>query len=263
VQGLLVALVGGLLAQVGSLAVQRSDISTPDTPRYLYIIVALLLPLIGLAVSGVTLRAGRAVVGLFLAYLVVTQGVVLLAAERPLESPRLHTDVLGYASLLQRGEPVYPTAMAIDVDERSVGTWAATGKLGSLAGVPEQAVSDARALTQVRLVPTGPPRVVAGELTPAPGQVRSGRCETTATTTGELAATLAIGPARTVSVVAPNGGHLAFQVVGQGPASRLVQVPLDPHRTYWFTAARDLSVQVVASEGQALRLCAGEMDAGS
>ncbi len=251
--GLAIAFTGGLLAQVASLAIQRGDISLPETPRYTYVFVALMLPVIGLALTALSTRAGRLVAGLVVIYLAVTQAVVLVAAERDLEAPELQTDVLGMAVLLQADEPVFPTVLAVDVDEVSVGTWADRGDLGPLGAVPPQAVSDARALTQVRLV--GEPQQGAGTIDPPGDAPAAASCLVTETTPGALAATLELSPGASVSVVAPDGGELAYQVVGGGPASELVTVPVQPNATYWFTVAVPLTLDVVAAQGQPLELC--------
>jgi spore maturation protein SpmB len=254
--GIFAAFLGGLVAQIGSLAIQRGDISLPDTPRYVYVFVALMLPMIGLALSSPWPRAGRYAAGVVALYLVLTQAVVFLANERPLERPQLQSDVLGMAVLTEGGEEMFPVVLAVDVDEESVGAWADRGDLGDLDAVPPQAVSDVRAQTQVR-VTAEPPAAGPGTIDPVGDDVVAGPCLTTATTPGALAATLELTPDTAVSVVAPDGGELAFQVVGTGPASRLMTVPVQPRQTYWFTVAVPLSLDVVAKQGQPLELCAG------
>lgn len=255
VVGLLAAFIGGLLAQVGSLAISRGDVSLPETPRYVYVVVALLLPLVGLALSGYRGRVARGLVGLFLVYLVLTQGLVLVAGERLQEQPLLQRQVLGLAALTERGEDVFPTELAVDVNDETVGVWVERGDLGDLGAVPPEAVSDARALAEVR-VESAPPRGAdPGGLVSAGDEVVTDGCATTVTTPGDLAATLALDPSSTVSLTAEDGGEIAFQVVEPGPASRLVTVPVMPNQTYWFSTTEELTVDVVASQGQSLRIC--------
>lgn len=255
VVGLLTAFVGGLVAQVGTLAVNRGDISLPETPRYVYVVVALLLPLVGLALSGQRTRVARGLVGVFIAYLVLTQGLVLVAGERAQEHPALQTQVLGLAALVDSGEDVFPTDLAVDVNVQTVGAWAERGDLGDLSAVSPGVVSDARALAEVRLAPTAPEGAQPGGLVSAGDDPVRGGCATTVTTPGDLAATLSLTPQTTVSVTAADGGEVAFQVVDPGPASTLVTGPVQPNQTYWFAATEALRLDVVASQGQSLRIC--------
>jgi hypothetical protein len=220
-----------------------------------YVFVALMLPLIGLALTFPAGRAVRALVGLFVGYLVITQAAVLVARERSLEDPQLRADVLGLGVLTEEGEDVLGSDLAVDVHERSVGAWAERGDLGDLGAVPDQWVSDVRGVLQVSVRPSPPGDAEPGGLLSAGDETISGQCVTTVTTPGELAATLELDPGTTVSVVAPNGGELGYQVVEPGPAGRLVTVPVEPNRTYWFAVTEPLTLDVVAKQGQPLEFC--------
>ena len=119
----LCALTSTALLQVASFAVNRSDISPADSPRYLYFVVGLLLPAVGVALTAAIGRVGQLTVAALLVYLVVTQGLVLVAAERPLEQSSMRGDVRGIAHLIVRGEPVAPVALAQDVDVAAITKW--------------------------------------------------------------------------------------------------------------------------------------------
>jgi spore maturation protein SpmB len=255
VGGVLVALVGTLSVQVVSLAVQRADLGAPDTSRYVYVVVALVLPLIGLVLTGPWPRAGRRLAATLVGYLVLTQGIELVAVAQAAGLPGLRADVLGLAVLAESGERLFPTGLASHVDQRSVGIWAARGDLGHLRATPAQAVSDARVLAQVRVTDVRPEDTGPGAVLRAPGEVAPGSCVVTATRPAERAAVLELTSATTVSVMSPDGGQLAYRVVAPGPGSRSVTVPLLRNQTYWITVAAPLTVDVLAVDGQPLELC--------
>jgi hypothetical protein len=255
VAGVLVALGGTLGAQLVSLAVQRADLGPPDSSRYVYIVVALVLPLVGLVLTGPWPPAGRSLAAALVGYLILTQAVELMARAQPLEHPELRSDVLGLAVLAESGERLFPTGLASHVDQQSVAAWAARGDLGDLGATPAQAVSDARASAQVRVTDVRPEKTEPGTVVPAPVEVPSGPCVVTATRPGERAAILELTPATSVSVLSPDGGELAYRVVAPGPGSRSVTVPLQRNQIYWITVAAPLTVEVLAVEGQPLELC--------
>lgn len=255
VRGVLVALVGTLGVQVVSLAVQRADLGAPDTSRYVYIVLALVLPLIGLVLTGPWPAAGRRVAATVVGYLVLTQGVELVAVAQVAGLPGLRADVLGLAVLAESGEPLFPTGLASHVDHQSVGIWAARGDLGDLRATPAQAVSDARVLAQVRVTDVRPEDTGPGAVVRAPDEVAPGYCVVTATRPAERAAVMELTRATTVSVVSPDGGQLAYRIVAPGPGSRSVTVPLLRNQTYWITVAAPLTVDVLAVDGQPLEFC--------
>jgi hypothetical protein len=254
----IVVLLANLALQVATLAVGRNDISTPDASRYVYFVIALLLPVIGAALTDLADNVGRLLPLGVVAYLVATQGLVLLAAERPLEAPQMRADVMGLAALIEQRRPVGDTSLATDLDTQTIQKWLDEGAIGNLHDLPKQAVLDATALGMVSVVGT-PKTVAAGNV--LVGQQRlggvPGACATATPPPGQRAALLELSPGQTVSVAVDVPANLTYRVLGRdGSASRLVGLPATPHAPLWLQVTEPLKIEVIADTGQDLTFCA-------
>jgi hypothetical protein len=248
---------GTALLQAAVFTAGRVDISLPDIPRYHYFLIALLLPLFGVALSRAVVPLGRTLIAGVLAYLVVTQGLLLVARERELENPQIQADVLGVAGLISTGEPVRDIKLVEHLTTRAISAWVDEGTLGNLDTVSDQAVRDGRALAQVATGDSRPAGTSAGTVTEAVAgsAVAAGACESVSAQPGQVAATLQLSPGQTVSVRLDDPGALVYRVVDVGGTSRPIGVPVPVNGTRWVTTSTALTLDVVADTGQTLTFC--------
>lgn len=247
------------LLQVLSFAVNRNDISTPDTSRYLYFVIALSLPLIGAALVHVArVPWQKAVMGIFIAFLVGHQGLMLVQQERQFESPQLRADTLGLARLISDGVPVRSVALAVDVNTASITKWVEEGTLGDLTTVPAQHVLDARAIGLVANHRQQEPGTTVGDavLPGAAHALRPGDCAVASVTPGSVAAVVTLEPGETVAVQAEGAGGIAYRLVDGEVRSRTLTIETQAHETRWLSTPVPLRLEVMAVEGEDVGFCA-------
>jgi len=266
----LTSITGTALLQVASFAVNRNDISTPDTSRYLYFVIGLSLPLLGVVLSRFTRSPWQtALVGGILVYLVIEQGLLLVSQERQYESPQLQHDTLGLAALIEAGEPVDSVALAVDVNTTSITKWVEEEALGTLSDVPAQYVLDARGFGQVASHPDQPADTTAATVRPAAGSARGtadgvgdgaplgpGACAATSVVPGSVAATVSLQPGTTVAVTVEDGTSLVYRVLQGDARSRTIGITVPVNGTRWLTSRTTMELELVADSGQDLTVCA-------
>jgi hypothetical protein len=242
-----------------SFALNRNDISTPDTSRYLYFVVALSLPLIALALQALARTPARALlVGVLVCYLVVEQGLLLVAEERQYEAPVVQQETLGLARLIADGEQVYSIAYGVDVNTASITRWVQQGALGDLSRVGPQAVLDARAAGQVRNDraprPDAPADGIA-QVAGAAGALGPHSCSTAEVVPGAVAARVRLEPGQTLGVTLEDRGALTYRAVDSGLHSAVQTIKAPVHETRWFSTLTPLTLEFVATAGERLRFC--------
>ncbi len=255
----LVSMTAAALLLVAMFAINRNDISDPDTSRYLYFVIALSLPLIGAALAHLAATPWAArLVAVFVAYVIVQQGLLLLAEERRLESPQLRADTLGLARLIDEGAPVVSVALGVDVNTESITKWVREGALGRLEDVPDQFVLDARAIGLVSGFEQRPPDSGTGVVRPGDAHaepLRAGACQTVGASSGAIAATLSLSPGQTVSMTAEHTGLLRYRVVDRGERSRQMKLEVPVNDARWITTRVPLELEVVTGSGLDVTFC--------
>jgi hypothetical protein len=252
----LTVLLANVLLQTLSLAIGRNDISAPTASRYIYFVIALLLPLVGVALTEASLRFGRLLPLGVVAFLVLTQGVALVSAERQFESPQMRADVVGLAALLEQHRPVADTFLAIDLDTATIKKWVAEGALDKTEHVTDQQLRDAAALGLVSVKPS-PETAAAGDVLVGDERLGtvSGACATATPPPGAPAARAALSPGQTFSVTLDTPGNVTYDVRVGKASSRLMHVSAAPHSPLWFVVTEPMTLEVVADTGQDLTFC--------
>jgi hypothetical protein len=197
------------------------------------------------------------VAGLFIAFLVVHQGLMLVQQERRFESPQLRADTLGLARLISDGVPVYSVALGVDVNTTSITKWVEEGTLGDLAAVPDQHVLDARAIGLLANHRGQLPETTVGDvvLSGAGTALAPGSCAVASVAAGSVAATVTLQPGETVAVRAEGADDIVYRVVDGEVRSRTQDIEVPAHETRWLSTRVPLQLEVLAGEGQDVRFC--------
>lgn len=250
-------LLANLVFQAASLAVFRSDISSPASSRYLYIVLALLLPALVMLLSELSYRTHRLVAVAVVAYLVITQGVGLLASERQFENPQLRADVFGLAWLVEHQKPITETiAPAPYLHEYAIQKWLAEGALTVDPDLPAQTVLDASVVGQVAVSDAAGSAAV-GQVQVA-GQslgIMPGACGVAAAPPFNEAGLVTLSPGQTVSVTLHQPGTFLVQVVEGDRTSRARSMAATPNVPQWLEVTSPLTLRVSPDAGQAISFC--------
>jgi hypothetical protein len=250
-------LLANLVFQATSLAVFRSDISPPASSRYLYFVIALLLPFLALLLSEVSRRTHPLVALVVVAYLVLTQGVYLVAAERQFESPQLLSDVRGLAWLVDHRKPITDVIAPYPyINDQAIRKWLAEDALHVAEDLPAQMILDGSVVGQVTFAATAESAAV-GKVE-VDGQTLGlipGACADASVPPGSEAALMTLSPGQTVSITLDQPGNFTVQVVDGERSSRPRTVAATPNQPQWLGVTSPLTVRVAPEAGQDITFC--------